>query len=92
MTQDYNGNFFSELDEDGNQITYTILTRVEPDDSDSTYIVFYENVEGEEQQDIQIEAAEVIANEDGDGEQLYEIETEEEWAMIEEVVNTIMSL
>lgn len=89
MSQDYSGQFFTELDEEGNEITYTILTRIEPDDSDSTYIVFYEDTEDE---NIQIEAAEIIANEDGSGEQLYEIETEEEWAMIEEVVNTIMSL
>lgn len=89
MSQDYSGQFFTELDEDGNEIVYTILTRIEPDDSDSTYIVFYEDTE---EDDIQIEAAEVIENEDGSGEQLYEIETEEEWAMIEEVVNTIMSL
>lgn len=91
MSQNFHGNFFTELDEEGNEITYTILSRIEPDDSDSTYLVFYEEREGEEN-DLQIEAAEVIANEDGDGEQLYEIETEEEWAMIEEVVNTIMSL
>ncbi|GEK29751.1 MAG: DUF1292 domain-containing protein [Kurthia sp.] len=91
MTQDFNGNFFTELDEDGNEVIYTILTRIEPDDSDSTYLVFYEE-NGEVEEDIQIEAAEVIANEDGNGEQLYEIETEEEWALIEEVVNTIMSL
>jgi len=91
MTQDFNGNFFTELDEDGNEVIYTILTRIEPDDSDSTYLVFYEE-NGEVEEDIQIEAAEVIANEDGSGEQLYEIETEEEWALIEEVVNTIMSL
>lgn len=91
MSQDYHGNFFTELDEDGNEITYQILTRVEPDDSESTYLVFYEEVEGDEE-NIQIEAAEVIANEDGSGEQLFEIETEEEWAMIEEVINTIMSL
>ncbi|AMA62984.1 MAG: DUF1292 domain-containing protein [Kurthia gibsonii] len=89
MSQDYSGQFFTELDEDGNEVVYTILTRIEPDDSDSTYIVFYEDTE---EDDIQIEAAEVIENEDGSGEQLYEIETEEEWAMIEEVVNTIMSL
>ena len=91
MTQDFNGNFFTELDEDGNEVIYTILTRIEPDDSESTYLVFYEE-NGEVEEDIQIEAAEVIANEDGSGEQLYEIETEEEWALIEEVVNTIMSL
>lgn len=89
MSQDYSGQFFTELYEDGNEVVYTILTRIEPDDSDSTYIVFYEDTE---EDDIQIEAAEVIENEDGSGEQLYEIETEEEWAMIEEVVNTIMSL
>lgn len=89
MSQDYSGQFFTELDEDGNEVVYTILTRIEPDDSDSTYIVFYEDTE---EDDIQIEAAEVIENEDGSGEQLYEIENEEEWAMIEEVVNTIMSL
>lgn len=89
MSQDYSGQFFTELDEDGNEVVYTILMRIEPDDSDSTYIVFYEDTE---EDDIQIEAAEVIENEDGSGEQLYEIETEEEWAMIEEVVNTIMSL
>lgn len=89
MSQDYSGQFFTELDEDGNEVVYTILTRIEPDDSDSTYIVFYEDTE---EDDIQIEAAEVIENEDGSGEQLYEIETEEEWEMIEEVVNTIMSL
>lgn len=89
MSQDYSGQFFTELDKDGNEVVYTILTRIEPDDSDSTYIVFYEDTE---EDDIQIEAAEVIENEDGSGEQLYEIETEEEWAMIEEVVNTIMSL
>ena len=89
MSQDYSGQFFTELDEDGNEVVYTILTRIEPDDSDSTYIVFYEDTE---EDDIQIEAAEVIENEDGSGEQLYEIETEEEWSMIEEVVNTIMSL
>lgn len=91
MSQDYTGNFFTELDEDGNEITYTILTRIEPDDSDATYIVFYEEIEGDEGE-MQIEAAEVIANEDGKGSQLFEIENEEVWAMIEEVVNTVMSI
>lgn len=91
MSQNYNGNFFTELDEDGNEILYTILTRIEPDDSDKTYLVFYEEPTTENAEETQIEAAEVVATEEGD-EQLFEIETEKEWELIEEVVNTIMSI
>ncbi|GEK33333.1 DUF1292 domain-containing protein [Kurthia sibirica] len=92
MSQNYNGNFFTELDDEGNEIIYTILTRIEPDESEKTYLVFYEEPTSEDAEETQIEAAEVVANEDGDGEQLFEIETEKEWELIEEVVNTIMSI
>jgi uncharacterized protein YrzB (UPF0473 family) len=90
MAQDFHGVTFVEYDEEGQETVYRILSRVEPTDSEKTYLVFCEDTDDAEAE-IFIEAAEVLPTDDG-GEALYEIETEEEWEMLEEVINTIMSL
>ncbi|WP_010303499.1 DUF1292 domain-containing protein [Kurthia senegalensis] len=90
MAQDFHGVTFVEYDEDGTETVYRILSRVEPTNSEKTYLVFCEDVE-DENAEVQIEAAEVLPTDDG-AEALYEIETEEEWDMLEEVIQTIMSM
>ncbi|HIX43868.1 hypothetical protein QI30_13325 [Kurthia sp. 3B1D] len=90
MAQDFHGLTFVEYDEDGGETVYKILSRVEPTNSEKTYLIFCEDTD-DETAEIFIEAAEVLPADDG-GEALFEIESEEEWEMLEEVINTIMSL
>ncbi|RXZ84482.1 DUF1292 domain-containing protein [Paenibacillaceae bacterium] len=76
-------------DDDGNEEEFEVIMRFEVDGSDQKYMMVLPlQVEGEE------ESEEVYAfryEEDGDDLKLYTIEDEEEWNMVEETFNTLLS-
>jgi uncharacterized protein YrzB (UPF0473 family) len=73
-------------DEEGNEEEFEVIMKFEVDGSDKKYMMVVP-VEAEEESD------EVYAfryEEDGDDLQLFTIEDEEEWNIVEETFNTLM--
>ncbi|WP_159881219.1 DUF1292 domain-containing protein [Paenibacillus puerhi] len=73
-------------DEEGNEEEFEVIMKFEVDDSDKKYMMVVP-VDADE------ESEEVYAfryEEDGDDLQLYTIEDEEEWNIVEETFNTLM--
>ena len=75
------------IDAEGNEKLCQILFTLESEEFGKKYVIFYplEQLEGEDDEQIQLMAASYVEGEDGNGE-LQEIETEEEWALIEDAV------
>ncbi|MFK7694249.1 DUF1292 domain-containing protein [Paenibacillus sp. HJGM_3] len=74
-------------DEDGNEEEFEVIMKFELDDSDKKYMMVVP-VDGDEETD------EVYAfryEEDGDDLQLFTIEDEAEWDMVEETFNTLVA-
>jgi uncharacterized protein YrzB (UPF0473 family) len=74
-------------DEDGNEEEFEVIMKFELDDSDKKYMMVVP-VNGDEETD------EVYAfryEEEGDDLQLFTIEDEEEWDMVEETFNTLVA-
>jgi len=79
-----NENRLTFIDEEGNEILCEILFTFESKEFNKNYVLFYP-VAGEED-DIEVMAASYLPGEEGDGE-LQAIETDEEWDMIEKVLD-----
>jgi len=77
------------VDEEGNEELHEILFTFDSEDFDKSYVlVFPANAaEGEE---VELQAFSYSEAEGGVEGQLYPIETEEEWDMVEEVLNTFI--
>jgi len=74
-------------DEDGNEEEFEVIMKFEVDDSDAKYMMVVPLISENEDED------EVYAfryTEDGDDLQLYTIDDEEEWAIVEETFNTLL--
>ncbi len=72
------------IDEDGNEVLCEILFTFESKEFNKNYVLFYPV--GDDDDEIEVMAASYVPTEDGEGE-LQAIETEEEWAMIENVLD-----
>ena len=75
------------IDAEGNEKLCQILFTLESEEFGKNYVVFYpiESIEDDESEQIQLMAASFKENEDGTGE-LSEVETNEEWALLESAV------
>lgn len=78
------------IDENGNEELCEILFTFDSDDYGKSYVLVYPAgiPEGEE---IELQAFSYVEQENGDQGDLKPIETDEEWDMIEEVLNTFMA-
>lgn len=72
------------IDEDGNEILCEILFTFDSEMFKKSYVLFYPISENEED-NIEVMAASYVPGKDGDGE-LFPIETDEEWELIERVL------
>ena len=77
------------VDEHGNEELYEILFTFDSEDFGKSYVLFYPAGIPEEDE-IELQAFSYIENEDGTEGDLEPIETEEEWDMNEEVLNTFI--
>ncbi len=75
------------IDENGNEVLCEILFTFDSDEFNKSYVLFYP-VGDENEEDIEVMAASFIPAEDGTVGELNEIETDEEWALIEDTLNT----
>lgn len=73
------------IDEEGNEILCEILFTFESKEFNKNYVLFYPVNGAEDEDDIEVMAASYLPGEEGNGE-LFPIETDEEWEMIEDVL------
>lgn len=87
---DHGENHITVVDEEGNEQLCEVLFTFESDEFKKSYVLYYPvGAEQDDEDDIEIHASAFIPTEDGDGE-LMPIETDEEWDMIEEMLNTFL--
>lgn len=75
------------IDGDGNEKLCQILFTLDSEEFNKKYVVFYpiESIDDDESEQIELMAAIYVEGEDGNGE-LLQVETDEEWQMLEEAV------
>ena len=92
MSQDQNSkenDVITLVDDDGNETLFNILFTFDSKDFGHSYILLYPaDAAADEEVDIQ---AYIFDPEDGDNGELKMIESDEEWDMVEEVLNTFLA-
>ncbi|GIN38597.1 MULTISPECIES: DUF1292 domain-containing protein [Heyndrickxia] len=79
------------IDEDGNEQLYEVLFTFESEEFGKSYVLYFPvGAEEDDNEEIEIHASSFIQKEDGEEGDLQPIETEEEWDMIEEMLNTFL--
>lgn len=85
----HNEEYITIVDEEGNELLYEILFTFDSDDFNKSYVLVYPAGSGEDD-DIELEAYSYEEGDDGTTGALHPIETDEEWDMVEEVLNTFL--
>lgn len=82
--------FVTIIDEEGNEILHEILFTFDSEDFGKSYVLLFPAGMTEDEE-VELQAFSYTESEDGGFEgELHPIETEEEWDMIEEVLNTFL--
>lgn len=77
------------IDEEGNESLYEILLTFDSEDFDKSYVLLYPAGSGDDEE-VEIQAFSYVESEGGLEGALNAIESEEEWDMIDEVLNTFV--
>lgn len=77
------------VDEHGNEELYEILFTFDSEDFQKSYVLVYPAGTNEEE-DVELQAFSYTEAEDGSTGALQPIQSEEEWDMVEEVLNTFL--
>ncbi|MFX3674465.1 MAG: DUF1292 domain-containing protein [Paenisporosarcina sp.] len=79
------------VDDNGTEQLCEILFTFESEEFNKSYVLYYPiGAEEDENEEIEIHASSFTPSEDGKDGELEPIETDEEWAMIEEMLNTFL--
>jgi len=79
------------IDEQGNEQLCEVLFTFESEQFGKSYVLYYPvGAEDDENEDIEIHASSFNSSNEGDEGELQPIETDEEWDMIEEMLNTFL--
>ena len=78
------------VDENGNEQLCEILFTFASEEFGKSYVLYYPLGEQDDEEEIEIHASAFTPSEDGQDGELQPIETEEEWDMVEEMVNTFL--
>ncbi|QQZ10775.1 DUF1292 domain-containing protein [Heyndrickxia vini] len=79
------------IDEDGNEQLFEVLFTFDSEEFGKSYVLYFPvGAEEDENEEIEIHASSFIQKEDGEEGDLQPIETESEWDMIEEMLNTFL--
>lgn len=76
------------FDEEGNEVLYRKVLEFYNPEFDKSYVILAEEGASDDDEEIELIPMINVPNEDGDGGKFLPVETDEEWDMIEEVVNT----
>ena len=74
------------IDEQGNEVLCEILFTFNSEEFNKNYVLFYPVGSEDEDGNIEVMAASYTENEDGTCGELHDIESDEEWALIEDVL------
>ena len=79
------------VDDQGNEELYEILFTFRSDDYDKSYVLLYPAAVGDDE-DIEVQAFSYDADDAGDvtSNDLHEIESDDEWDMVQGVLNTFL--
>ncbi|MER2263068.1 MAG: DUF1292 domain-containing protein [Psychrobacillus sp.] len=79
------------VDENGNEQLCNVLFTFESEEFGKSYVLYYPiGAEEDENEEIEIHASSFTPNENGEDGDLLPIESESEWDMIEEMLNTFL--
>ena len=83
-------NHITVVDEQGNEQLCEVLFTFDSEEFGKSYVLYYPIGADDEEEDIEIHASAFLPNEEGEEGELMPIETDEEWDMIEEMLNTFL--
>ncbi|PLT34609.1 DUF1292 domain-containing protein [Bacillus sp. V5-8f] len=83
-------NHITIVDENGNEQLCEVLFTFDSDKFNKSYVLYYPISSDNEDEEIEIHASSFTPSEDNQDGELQPIETEEEWDMIEEMLNTYL--
>lgn len=83
-------NNITVIDENGNEQLCEILFTFDSEKFNKSYVLYYPISENDDEEDIEIHASSFTPSENNEDGELSPIETEEEWDMIEEMLNTYL--
>ena len=80
------------IDDQGNEALYEVLFTFHSDDYDKSYVLLYPTAVGDDE-DIEVQAFSYDADDAGDvtSSDLHEIESDDEWDMVQGVLNTFLN-
>ncbi|MGM7635707.1 DUF1292 domain-containing protein [Bacillus sp. Hm123] len=79
------------IDENGNEQLCEVLFTFDSDAFEKSYVLYFPvGAEEDENEEIEIHASSFIPAEDGQDGELMPIESDEEWDLIEEMLNTFL--
>lgn len=84
-------NNITVVDEEGNEQLCEVLFTFDSEEFGKSYVLYYPaGAEEDEDEEIEIHASAFIPSEDSQDGDLMPIETDEEWDLIEEMLNTFL--
>ena len=82
--------FITLVDENGNEQLHEVLFTFDSEEFEKSYVFFYPvGSFDDDEEDVDIHVYAYVPTEDGGYGPLMQIETDEEWDMVEEVLNTL---
>ncbi|MBF0780185.1 MULTISPECIES: DUF1292 domain-containing protein [unclassified Granulicatella] len=92
MTTEHNHEeeYITIIDEEGNEELYQVLFTFDSEDFGKSYVLLYPAGVSEDEE-VEIQAYSFKENEEGGAGELLPIETDQEWDMVEEVLNTFLA-
>ncbi|WP_210366943.1 DUF1292 domain-containing protein [Bacillus sp. REN3] len=89
---DHGENNITVVDENGNEQLCEVLFTFDSDEFGKSYVLYYPvGAEEEDEDEIEIHASSFVPTEDGQDGELMPIETDKEWDMIEEMLETFLA-
>jgi uncharacterized protein YrzB (UPF0473 family) len=76
---------FTVIDDEGNEILYEVVLTFKSDETEKSYVIY--KLPGDDQEEV---FAAIYDEDAKDGGNLIQIETDQEWDMVEEVLNTFL--
>lgn len=82
-------NHITVVDENGNEQLCEILFTFDSDKFNKSYVLYYP-ISDNDDEEIEIHASSYVPSENNEDGELSPIETDEEWEMVEEMLNTFL--
>lgn len=84
-------NNITVIDEEGNEQLCEVLFTFESEEFGKSYVLYYPISDEDDEEETEIHASAFVPSEDSQDGELMPIETDEEWDMIEEMLNTFLA-